>query len=127
MINKAKLVDEFHDKFKIKTRVEPSLIPKEEWELRYNMIKEELDEYKKACEEGDLVEIADALGDMDYLINGGYSIHGLIDKEQDVFQEINESNHSKADENGEPIFREDGKILKSNLYFKPDIESIIYG
>tara|TARA_R110002020_G_scaffold309224_1_gene524777 strand:- start:179 stop:562 length:384 start_codon:yes stop_codon:yes gene_type:complete len=127
MIDKALMVDNFHKAFKIKTRETPSLIPKKEWELRYDMILEELKEYKKACEEGDLVEIADALCDMDFLVNGGYSIHGMIETEQEVFEEVFDSNLSKLDKNGEPIFRADGKILKGKNYFKPNIKDILNG
>tara|TARA_R110002020_G_scaffold224836_3_gene434720 strand:+ start:34 stop:426 length:393 start_codon:yes stop_codon:yes gene_type:complete len=125
MIDKALMVDNFHKVFKIKTREKPSLIPKEEWELRYDMILEELKEYKKACEDGDLVEIADALTDMDFLVNGGYSIHGMINTEQETFEEVFDSNMSKLDENGEPIFRNDGKVLKGKNYFKPNIKKIL--
>jgi len=125
MIDKSKSVDVFHKAFKIKTRSTPSLIPIEEWELRAKLIQEELDEYIQACKDGDLVEVADALCDMDFLINGGYSIHGLLEKEKGVFGEVFKSNMSKLDEDGNPIFREDGKILKGKSYFKPNLKKIL--
>jgi len=124
-MNKSKLVDAFHKAFKIKTRSKPSLIPIEEWRLRANLIQEELDEYIQANLNSDLVEVADALCDMDFLVNGGYSIHGLVNKEQSVFQEVLNSNMSKLDENGEPILRSDGKVLKSSNYFKPDLRKVL--
>ena len=72
-----------------------------------------------------MVEIADALGDMLYILCGTILKHGLQDKIADVFVEIQRSNMSKLDKNGKPIYREDGKVMKSELYFKPDIKSIL--
>jgi predicted HAD superfamily Cof-like phosphohydrolase len=65
------------------------------------------------------------LGDQLYILCGTILKHGLQDKIVEVFQEIQRSNMSKLDENGRPIYREDGKVLKSNLYFRPDIKSIL--
>jgi predicted HAD superfamily Cof-like phosphohydrolase len=93
--------------------------------LRYNLLKEENEEYLEACKRGDLVEIADALGDLLYITYGTILKHGLQHKIEEVFDEIHRSNMSKLDENGQPIFREDGKVLKSNRYFKPDIKKIL--
>jgi predicted HAD superfamily Cof-like phosphohydrolase len=88
-------------------------------------MKEENDEYLEAAIKNDIVEIADALGDQLYILCGTILKHGLQDKIEEVFNEIQRSNLSKLDENGQPILREDGKILKSNLYFKPDIAKIL--
>ena len=88
-------------------------------------MKEENEEYKKACKDGDLVEIADALGDMMYILCGTILSHGLQNKIEEVFQEIQSSNMSKLGSDGKPIFRQDGKILKGPNYFKPDIASIL--
>jgi predicted HAD superfamily Cof-like phosphohydrolase len=71
------------------------------------------------------VEIADALGDQLYILFGTILRHGLQYKIEEVFDEIQRSNMSKLDDKGEPIFREDGKILKSALYFKPNIKKIL--
>ena len=79
----------------------------------------------EAAKNGDLVEIADALGDQLYILCGTILRHGLQDKITKVFEEIQRSNMSKLDEFGMPIYREDGKVLKSNLYFKPDIKKIL--
>lgn len=126
-IKKAiEFVEEFHNSFKIKNNhqptadIDPSVI-----ELRYNLMKEENDEYLEAAKDGDLVEIADALGDQLYILCGTILTHGMQHKIWEVFEEIQRSNMSKLDENGQPIYREDGKVLKSNLYFKPNIEKII--
>ena len=88
-------------------------------------MKEENEEYLDAAKKGDLIEIADALGDMLYILCGTILKHGLQHKIADVFQEIQRSNMSKLDKNGNPIYREDGKVLKSDLYFKPDIKGVL--
>lgn len=119
-------VRDFHDAFKIENAEKPTgTLAKPEYMLRYNLMKEELDEYKQACEEGDLVEIADALGDQLYILCGTILKHGLQEKIVEVFEEIQRSNMSKLDEDGNPIYREDGKVLKSDQYFKPDIKAIL--
>ena len=126
LLEKIKHVEKFHDVFKIGNRYTPTAnLDEKEYMLRYNLIKEENDEYLEACKNEDLVEIADALGDQLYILFGTILRHGLQHKIEEVFDEIQRSNMSKLDENGEPIFREDGKILKSNLYFKPNIKSIL--
>ena len=93
--------------------------------LRFDLMKEENEEYLDAAKKGDLIEIADALGDMLYILCGTILKHGLQHKIADVFQEIQRSNMSKLDKNGNPIYREDGKVLKSDLYFKPDIKGVL--
>ncbi|CAN5894526.1 nucleoside triphosphate pyrophosphohydrolase family protein [soil metagenome] len=126
LINKIKSVEEFHDIFKIGNRYEPTgTVPEEEAMLRFNLLKEENEEYLEACRNGDVVEIADALGDLLYITFGTILRHGLQHKIEEVFDEIHRSNMSKLDENGQPIFREDGKVLKSAKYFRPDIKSIL--
>lgn len=126
MIEKIKYVEKFHDTFKIGNRYTPTAeVGEAEYTLRYNLIKEENEEYLEACKNGDIVEIADALGDQLYILFGTVLRHGLQHKIEEVFEEIQRSNMSKLDENGKPIYREDGKILKSQLYFKPDIKAIL--
>lgn len=125
LLRKIMDVHHFHETFKIGNASTPTLIDERDYTLRYNLIKEENEEYLEACKNGDLVEIADALGDQLYILFGTILKHGLQHKIEEVFDEIQRSNMSKLDENGEPIFREDGKILKSNLYFKPNIKNII--
>lgn len=125
LLNKIMYVHQFHETFKIGNANSLTLINEKDYTLRYNLIKEENDEYLEACKNGDIVEIADALGDQLYILFGTILKHGLQHKIEEVFDEIQRSNMSKLDENGQPIFREDGKILKSNLYFKPDIKTIL--
>jgi predicted HAD superfamily Cof-like phosphohydrolase len=119
-------VAKFHDVFQIGNELEPiALVGEDTYNLRYKLMKEENDEYLDACKDGDLVEIADALGDQLYILCGTILKHGLQHKIEEVFEEIQKSNMSKLDANGNPIFREDGKILKGENYFKPDIKKVL--
>ncbi|MEY4350541.1 MAG: hypothetical protein RL078_590 [Bacteroidota bacterium] len=119
-------VARFHDAFGIENNQQPTAqLSAADVELRFNLMKEENEEYLEAAQNGDLVEIADALGDQLYILCGTILRHGLQHKIEEVFAEIQRSNMSKLDENGKPIYREDGKVLKSALYFKPDIAKIL--
>jgi len=122
-IDKVRL---FHEAFGIDNAHGPTAkLSKDDILLRYKLMREENEEYLEAAENGDLVEIADALGDMLYILCGTILKHGLQEKIEEIFNEIQRSNMSKLDENGEPIYREDGKVLKSELYFKPNIAEIL--
>ena len=88
-------------------------------------MREENEEYLDAANNRDLVEVADALGDMLYILCGPIIEHGMQHKIEEVFNEIQKSNMSKLGADGKPIFREDGKVLKGPNYFKPDINSIL--
>ena len=121
LLLKIMSVHEFHESFLIGNAAAPKLVEEKDYTLRYNLMKEENEEYLEACQKGDLTEIADALGDQMYILFGTILKHGLQHKIEAIFDEIHRSNMSKLDENGQPIFREDGKVLKSNLYFRPDI------
>ena len=126
LIEKINKVKEFHEVFLIGSREEiAGSIPEQEYVLRHTLMKEENDEYLDACKQANTVEIADALGDQLYILFGTLLKHGLQHKIEEVFDEIHRSNMSKLDDKGQPIFREDGKILKSNNYFKPNIKSIL--
>ena len=119
-------VAKFHDVFQIGNELEPiAVVGEGTYNLRYNLMREENDEYLDACKDGDLVEIADALGDQLYILCGTILKHGLQYKIEEVFEEIQKSNMSKLDAQGNPIFREDGKILKGENYFKPNIKKIL--
>ena len=93
--------------------------------LRFNLMKEENEEYLEAVQNNDEIEIADALGDMLYILCGTIIEHGLQHKIEAVFEEIQRSNMSKLGEDGKPIYREDGKVLKGPNYFKPNFEEIL--
>lgn len=121
-----KSVEEFHDCFNITNNYTPTARLEEgQTKLRYDLMKEETEEYLEAAENNDLVEIADALGDQLYILCGTILKHGLQDKIVEVFQEIHRSNMSKLGEDGKPIYREDGKVLKGKNYFRPNIKAII--
>ena len=91
--------------------------------LRYNLIKEELNELKLALDNKDLLEVADALTDILYVTYGAGHAFGInLDK---CFEAIQNSNMSKLDNNGKPIFNESGKVMKGPKYFKPDLSKFI--
>ena len=119
-------VEEFHYAFGIQNNYHPtSNLSEADVLLRFELMREENEEYLEAAQKGDLVEIADALGDQLYILCGTILRHGLQDKMAEVFQEIQRSNMSKLDADGKAIYREDGKVLKSELYFRPNIKSIL--
>ncbi len=119
-------VKEFHDAFGLGVRFEPKGHLGEQVNmLRFNLMKEENEEYLEAVQNDDLVEIADALGDMLYILCGTILEHGLQHKIEEVFDEIQRSNMSKLGEDGKPIYREDGKVMKGPNYFKPNFEEIL--
>jgi len=93
--------------------------------LRYNLMKEENEEYLEAANNNDLIEVADALGDMLYILCGTIIEHGMQHKIEEIFYEIQSSNMSKLGADGKPIYREDGKVLKGPNYFKPQIKRIL--
>ena len=119
-------VHEFHSAFKLGIKNEPTAdLGVAKNLLRFNLMKEENEEYLEAANANDLVEVADALGDMLYILAGTIIEHGMQYKIAEVFDEIQRSNMSKLGEDGHPIFREDGKVLKGPNYFKPNIQSIL--
>ncbi len=121
-----KAVETFHDSFGIENKYAPTAdISQKDFELRHRLMHEENEEYLEAVKDNDIVEIADALGDQLYILCGTILKHGLQDKIVEVFEEIQRSNMSKLDANGQPIYRADGKILKSDQYFKPNIAKIL--
>ena len=103
----------------------PTLIEPDDYFLRYRLGKEELLEYLDACNNDDIVEITDALADQLYILLGTMVAHGMQDIIEDVFNEVHRSNMSKLGENGKPIYREDGKVLKGPNYSPPNIEQFL--
>jgi predicted HAD superfamily Cof-like phosphohydrolase len=89
------------------------------------LMDEENKEYLEAAMAGDLVEVADALGDMLYILCGTIIEHGLQDKIEAVFAEIQRSNMSKLGADGQPIYREDGKVMKGPNYSPPDLARVL--
>ncbi|GGH47363.1 hypothetical protein IA57_08590 [Mangrovimonas yunxiaonensis] len=126
MKDKIEAVKAFHTAFKIGHRETPKAdLGIEKNMLRYKLMREENEEYLEAANNNDLVEVADALGDMLYILCGTIIEHGLQHKIEAVFNEIQRSNMSKLGEDGAPIYREDGKVLKGPNYVKPDIAAIL--
>ena len=116
-------VKKFMETFGQEIKSEPSFSTEKIKELRYNLIKEELDEFKQALDNNDLLEAADALTDILYVTYGAGHAFG-IDLDA-CFQEVQNSNMSKLGENGKPIFNEQGKVMKGPNYFKPDLSKYI--
>ena len=119
-------VKTFHDSFGIKNEESPKTeVGDKLVDLRFELMREENEEYLEAAKNNDLVELADALGDMLYILCGTILSHGMQHKITEVFEEIQKSNMSKLGGNGKPIYREDGKVMKGPNYFKPYIKSIL--
>lgn len=118
---KRKEITEFNEAFGCPAPKKPTTVANSK--LRSKLIIEELTEYNDAVKDNDIVEIADAIGDMLYLVLGAAVEHGI--EIEPVFDEIHLSNMSKLDSDGKPIYREDGKVLKGENYFKPDIKKVL--
>ncbi len=126
MKNKLKSVQEFHEAFGLGVASEPTVALEDRiLQLRYDLMAEENKEYLEAAKNGDMVEVADALGDMLYILCGTILEHGMQHKIEEIFNEIQRSNMSKLGADGKPIYREDGKVLKGPNYFKPNIAEIL--
>ena len=126
MKRQLEAVAEFHTSFGLGVSNEMKAdLGKNKNELRFNLMKEENEEYLEAVQNNDLTETADALGDMLYILCGTILEHGLQYKIEEVFEEIQRSHMSKLNHDGKPIYREDGKVMKGPNYFKPDFEAIL--
>ena len=126
MKNKIKAVHEFHKAFGLGIEEKPiAKLSDQKLKLRFDLMQEENEEYLEAAQNNDLVEVADALGDMLYILCGTIIEHGMQDKIEEVFNEIQRSNMSKLGADGKPIYREDGKVMKGPNYFKPNIAAIL--
>ena len=124
--NPIEQVKEFADTFNIKYSDDMNVnIDESTIDLRFRLMQEENLEYLEAAKNKDIVEVADALGDILYILCGTILTHGLQHKIVEVFNEIQRSNMSKLDINGKPVVREDGKILKGPNYIKPNIKEIL--
>ena len=122
-VSNFELVGDFMEAFGQQVELEPTWPDFSTRELRLELIQEEVDELGEAMEQRDMVGIADALTDILYVVYGTGHSYG-IDLDE-CFQEVHSSNMSKLGEDGKPIRRDDGKILKGPNYFEPDLESIL--
>jgi predicted HAD superfamily Cof-like phosphohydrolase len=119
-------VIDFHNAFGLGVEQNPKAnLPHAISKLRFDLMKEENEEYLEAARANDIVEIGDALGDMLYILCGTIIAHGFQDKIESIFDEIQKSNMSKLGADGKPIYRKDGKVLKGPNYFKPNIEKFL--
>ena len=118
-----KKVKIFMETFGQDVKNQPSFSTDKINKLRFDLIKEELDELKTALDNKDLLEVADALTDILYVTYGAGHAFGIdLDK---CFEEVQNSNMSKLDENGKPIYNESGKVMKGPKYFKPDLSKFL--
>ena len=116
-------VKTFMETFGQEVKTKPSFSTDKINQLRYDLIKEELEELKVAMENKDLLEVADALTDILYVTYGAGHAFGIdLDK---CFEEVQSSNMSKLDENRNPIYNESGKVMKGPDYFKPNLSKFI--
>lgn len=116
-------VKTFMQTFGQEVKSKPSFSSEKINNLRYKLIKEELEEFKQAIDNKDLLEVADALTDLLYVTYGaGHSFGINLD---DCFNEVQNSNMSKLGSDGKPIYNEDGKVMKGPNYYKPDLSKFI--
>ena len=116
-------VGTFMKTFGQEVKTKPSFSTDKINKLRLDLIKEELSELKEAMDNKDLLEVADALTDILYVTYGAGHAFGInLDK---CFEEVQNSNMSKLDENGKPIYNEHGKVMKGPNYFKPDLSKFL--
>ena len=116
-------VKTFMETFGQEVKTRPSFSSDKINSLRYDLIKEELEELKEAMENKDLLEVADALTDILYVAYGAGHAFGIdLDK---CFEEVQNSNMSKLGEDGKPIYNESGKVMKGPKYFKPDLTKFV--
>lgn len=128
MNNELNQVAEFHRAFGAFMQDSPSVgIDNKLFKLRMKLLMEEFNELQEAYENQDLVEVADALGDIAYVLLGTVVAFGLKGQFTKVFNEIHCSNMSKLGIDGNPIFRDDGKVLKGPNYFRPNISKMLNG
>ncbi len=126
MIDQLRMLEEFHRVYGAHLEHRPTVdLTPETIALRVSLIQEELNEYRAAAEAHDLVEVADALSDLLYVVFGACVTHGLQDVAEALFAEVHRSNMSKLDADGKVIYRADGKVLKSNLWRPPDLKAIL--
>ena len=122
-VSNFELVGDFMEAFGQRVELEPTWPDFNTRELRLELIQEELEELSDAVADRDMIQIADALTDLLYVVYGAGHSFGLDLDE--CFEEVHRSNMSKLGENGRPIHREDGKVMKGPGYFEPDLEGIL--
>jgi predicted HAD superfamily Cof-like phosphohydrolase len=127
MNKQLKQVEDFQKAFGSFIGEGPSFPPLDRCVLRQRLLQEEVLELHEAWSNKDIVEVADAITDCLYILFGTAIEFGLQNKLEALFDEVHGSNMSKLDDNGKPIYRNDGKVLKSENYYKPNLKKIING
>ena len=117
------MVREFHKAFNHPVNTIPRIVGPIRSNLRIALIEEELNELKDAVEDNDIIAIADALADLDYVVNGAAIEYGI--DLPTVTAEVHRSNMTKLGLDGKPIYRDDGKIMKGENYTPPDIKKVL--
>lgn len=126
MTHTLKCVQQFHEAFDLPVKDQPDISDLKTNLLRINLLAEELEELKEALAQGNVVEVLDALTDLQYVLDGAYLSFGLHQVKHMAFDEVHRSNMSKLGADGRPVRREsDGKVLKGPDYFKPDLSQFI--
>ena len=118
------IVREWHNAFDVPVVDAPS-IPENRAQMRLAILEEEMAELRAAVEDGDLVEVLDALCDIQYVLDGTFLEFGLHGLKQEAMEEVHASNMSKLGADGRPVLREDGKVLKGPGFRRPDLASIL--
>ncbi len=126
MKKQAQQVSEFHNSFKIPMPGKLSIPTTDNFAMRQRILQEEIDELKEAGEIEDIVAVADAIVDCMYILIGTAEVFGFSELLEDLFSEVHRSNMSKLDDNGQPIYREDGKVLKGANYSEPKLAKILF-
>lgn len=125
MTDTLEAVREFHTVFSAITKAEPDIADKALNDFRVRLLQEELDELKDALAQNDIVEVLDALTDLQYVLDGAFLAFGLHALKKPAFDEVHRSNMSKLGRDGKPVLREsDNKVLKGPDYTPPDLASV---
>ncbi len=126
MTETLKKVGEFHAAFGAVTRESPEIGDEAVNQLRLRLLQEELDELKEALEKGDVVEVLDALTDLQYVLDGAFLAFGLHGLKKAAFDEVHRSNMSKLGRDGKPVLRpSDNKVLKGPDFSPPDLKAVL--
>jgi predicted HAD superfamily Cof-like phosphohydrolase len=120
------IVRDWHEAFDVPV-VDAPAIPETRAQLRLAILEEEVAELRAAVEDGNLVEVIDALCDIQYVLDGTFLEFGLHSLKQAAMEEVHASNMSKLGANGKPVLREDGKVLKGPAFRRPDLARILKG
>lgn len=116
---------EFHEAFSLPIEKYPTIPSDSQAKLRYDLIREELEELRVAIEEKDETEILDALCDLRVVLDGAVLVCGMQGIYEEALEIVNASNMSKLGEDGKPTYREDGKVLKGGNFFVPDFTKLL--